>query len=167
MEIIIIVARSTQGIIGRDNALPWRLPADLAFFKKHTVGHPILMGRNTWESLGRPLPNRRNLVISRTKGFSPEGAEVFSSIESGIEACTNSTKVFIIGGAQIYEKAIDLADKMLITEVEIDTVGDVYFPEFDEEDWRITEVEEHPSAPDPKNPEHLLPAFSFVTYERK
>jgi dihydrofolate reductase len=167
MEAIIIVARSTQGVIGVDNELPWRLPADLKHFKATTLGHPIIMGRNTWESLGRALPERRNIVISRTPGFAAEDAETFQSLEDALDACATSEKVFIIGGAQVYEQAIDLVDKMIITEVELDVVGDAHFPEFEEEDWGITHFEEHPSAPDPKNPGKYFPAFAFVTYERK
>jgi dihydrofolate reductase len=167
MEIIIIVARSTQGVIGRDNELPWRLPADLKHFKASTLNHPIIMGRNTWESLGKALPERRNIVISRTPGFAAEDAETFTNLDDAIEACKSSDQVFIIGGAQVYEQAIEIADKMVITEVELDVVGDAHFPEFDEEDWKITHLEEHPSAPDPKNPGQDFPAFAFVTYERK
>ena len=167
MEIIIIVARSTQGVIGRDNELPWRLPADLKHFKNTTLGHPIIMGRNTWESLGRPLPDRRNIVISRTPGFSAEDAETFSSLEDALSACETSDQVFIIGGAQVYEQAIEFADEMIITEVQIDVVGDAHFPEFEEEDWRVTNFEEHPPEPDPKNPGKEFPAFAFVTYTRK
>jgi dihydrofolate reductase len=167
MEIIIIVARSTQGVIGRDNELPWRLPADLKHFKATTLGYPIIMGRNTWESLGRALPERRNIVISRTKGFTTEDAETFSSLEDALDACESSEKVFIIGGAQIYESAIEFADKMIITEVALDVVGDAHFPEFDEEEWAITHLEEHAIEPDPKNPGQFFPAYTFVTYERK
>ena len=125
MKIIIIVARSTEGVIGRNNELPWRLPADLQHFKKHTLGHPIIMGRKTWDSLGRALPERRNIVISRTPNLSLEPAESFSSLEEAITACENSEKVFIIGGANVYQQAIELADEMLITEVQIDVTGDV------------------------------------------
>jgi dihydrofolate reductase len=167
MKISIIVARSTQGVIGRDNELPWRLPADLKHFKSTTLGHPIIMGRNTWESLGRPLPDRRNIVISRTPGFSAEDAETFSSLEDALSACETSDQVFIIGGAQVYEQAIEFADEMIITEVQIDVVGDAHFPEFEEEDWRVTNFEEHPPEPDPKNPGKEFPAFAFVTYTRK
>ena len=167
MKISIIVARSTQGVIGRDNELPWRLPADLKHFKRTTLGHPIIMGRNTWESLGRPLPDRRNIVISRTHGFSAEDAETFSSLEGALSACETSDQVFIIGGAQVYEQAIEFADEMIITEVQIDVVGDAHFPEFEEEDWRVTNFEEHPPEPDPKNPGKEFPAFAFVTYTRK
>jgi len=101
MEIIIIVARSTQGVIGRDNELPWRLPADLKHFKNTTLGHPIIMGRNTWESLGRALPDRTNIVISRTPGFFAEDAQTFTSLEDALAACESSEKVFVIGGAQV------------------------------------------------------------------
>jgi len=167
MKITIIVARSTQGVIGRDNELPWRLPADLKHFKNTTLGHPIIMGRNTWESLGRPLPDRRNIVISRTPGFSAEDAETFSSLEDALSACESSDQVFIIGGAQVYEQAIEFADEMIITEVQIDVVGDAHFPEFEEEDWRVTHLEEHPPEPDPKNAGKEFPAFAFVTYSRK
>lgn len=167
MKIIIIVARSTEGVIGRNNELPWRLPADLQHFKKHTLGHPIIMGRKTWDSLGRALPERRNIVISRTPNLSLESAESFSSLEEAIAACENSEKVFIIGGANVYQQAIDLADEMLITEVQIDVAGDAFFPEFDEEDWQITNLEEHPSAPDPKNLGKEFPAHTFVTYSPK
>ena len=167
MKIIIIVARSTSGVIGRNNELPWRLPADLQHFKKHTMGCPIIMGRKTWESLGRPLPDRRNMVISRSPTFSLESAETFDSLESAIAACNTSEKVFIIGGANVYAQAIDMADEMLITEVQTDITGDAYFPEFDEENWRITHFEEHPSMPDPKNPGKEFPAYAFVTYARK
>ena len=167
MKITIIVARSTQGVIGRDNELPWRLPADLKHFKNTTLGHPIIMGRNTWESLGRPLPDRRNIVISRTPGFSAEDAETFSSLEDALSACETSNQVFIIGGAQVYEQALEFADEMIITEVQIDVVGDAHFPEFEEEDWRVTHFEEYPAEPDPKNTGKEFPAFAFVTYERK
>lgn len=167
MKIIIIAARSTEGVIGKNNGLPWRLPADLQHFKKHTLGHPIIMGRKTWDSLGRALPDRRNIVISRTPNFSPESAESFTSLEDAIAACKSSEKVFIIGGANVYEQALELADEMLITEVQIDVTGDAYFPEFDEEYWKITNLQEHPSAPDPKNPKQEFPAHTFVTYSRR
>jgi len=167
MKIIIIVARSTQGVIGRDNALPWRLPADLKHFKALTLHHPIIMGRKTWESLGRPLPDRKNIVISRTPGFSAEDAQIFSSLEDAVHACEDYEKVFIIGGAQVYEQAIDLADEMIITEVAIDIVGDAHFPEFAEADWRISHFEEHPTTSDPKNPDQTFPAHTFVTYVRR
>lgn len=167
MKIILIAARSTQGVIGIDNQLPWHLPADLKRFKETTSGHPIIMGRNTWESLGRPLPNRRNIVISRSKGFEAIDAECFTSLEEALAACESNEQVFIIGGANVYEQAIEFADEMLITEVQTDVVGDAHFPEFEEEDWKITSFDEFPSEADPKNPSTMLPAYAFVRYERR
>lgn len=167
MKIVLIVARSTQGVIGRDNTLPWRLPADLKHFKNATLGHPIIMGRNTWESLGRALPERRNIVISRTRGFVAAEAETFTSLQDALQACASSAQVFVIGGAQVYEQALPLADEMLITEIHLDVVGDAHFPEFSEEDWQVAHLDDHASAEDPKNPGHMLPAYAFVTYRRK
>ena len=167
MKIIIIVARSTGGVIGRNNELPWRLPSDLQHFKKHTMDSPIILGRKTWESLGRPLPNRRNIVISRSPTFTAESAETFDSLEKALAVCKNAEKVFIIGGANVYQQAMDLADEMLITEVQTDVTGDAYFPEFDEEHWQITHFEEHPAMTDPKNSGKEFPAHTFVTYTRK
>jgi dihydrofolate reductase len=167
MKIIIIVARSTEGVIGKNNALPWRLPADLKHFKQHTMGFPVIMGRKTWESLGRALPERRNIVISRQTDLHYDSAETFTSLEKALDACKDSAKVFIIGGANVYEQALEIADEMLITEVEIDVTGDAFFPEFNEEDWGIVDLEEFPAEPDPKNPQQSFPAHTFVTYARK
>lgn len=155
MELIIIVARAKNGVIGADNQLPWKLPEDLKHFKETTLGHPIIMGRNTWESLGRPLPGRRNIVVSRNTRYSPEGAEVFSSLDDAIDACSGSDKVFIIGGAQIYEQAMNMADTLIVTEVDIEVVGDAHFPNIDPENWEEIARESHHNG-------NL--AFDFVTY---
>ena len=163
MQLTIIVARSKQGVIGQDNALPWRLPADLQHFKKITTGHPIIMGRKTWESLGRALPGRRNIVISRTKSFDPTDAECFDSLEGAIAACQNDPLAFIIGGAQVYEQV----QQMIITEVDIDVVGDAHFPNFNQADWHETSRTSFPSAADLKDPSRLLPAYAFVNYSRQ
>ena len=104
MELAIIVARAKNGVIGVNNTLPWHLPEDLKHFKNTTLGCPIIMGRNTWVSLGRPLPGRRNLVVSRNPEFKAEGAETFTSLEDAIDACSGVEKAFIIGGAQIYDE---------------------------------------------------------------
>jgi len=169
MQLTIIVARSKQGVIGQDNALPWRLPADLQHFKKITTGHPIIMGRNTWESLGCALPGRRNIVISRTKSFDPTDAECFDSLEGAIAACQNDPIAFIIGGAQVYEQALelDVVQQMIITEVDIDVVGDAHFPNFNQANWHETSRISFPSAADPKDPSRLLPAYAFVNYSRQ
>ena len=115
-EIILIAAVAENGVIGRDNALPWRLKADLAHFKATTSGHPVLMGRKTWESLGRPLPGRRNLVVTRDPAYSASGAEVFVSPEAAL-AAAGATKVFVIGGAEIYRQLLGRADVLMLTEV--------------------------------------------------
>ncbi|MGD9870116.1 MAG: dihydrofolate reductase [Thauera sp.] len=127
-EIIIIAAVARNGVIGLDNDLPWRLKADLQHFRALTLGHPILMGRKTWESLGRPLPGRRNLVVSRAPDFSAEGAEVFDSPEAALSAAGEAEKIFVIGGAQLYRTLLDRADRLELTEVWADVEGDAHFP---------------------------------------
>lgn len=130
-ELVLIVARAANGVIGRDNALPWRLKADLQRFRALTMGHPILMGRKTWESLGRPLPGRRNLVLSRDAGFRAEGAEAFTTVEAALDAAAGSERIFIIGGAQLYRTLIARADTLLITEVHAEVDGDAHFADVD------------------------------------
>lgn len=167
MKSIIIVARSKQGVIGRDNELPWYLPPDLKHFKNTTLGHPIIMGRNTWESLGRALPGRRNIVVSRSRGFSPEGAECFSSLEDAIAACQSEPQTFIIGGAQVYEQALSFVDEMIITEVDLDVVGDAHFPNFSAMDWKEIHRDSFPAILHESNPDKNQPAYAFVHYLRK
>ena len=166
MKLSIIVARAKNGVIGVENDLPWHLPQDLKHFKETTLGCPIIMGRNTWESIGRPLPGRRNIVVSRTRGFSPEGAETFTSLQDAIEACQNTEQAFIIGGAQIYEQAIDLVDQLIVTEVDLEVVGDAHFPEFSSAHWKAIERLEYPANPSLDAPEKATPAFAFVTYQK-
>ena len=156
MELAIIVARAKNGVIGVNNTLPWRLPEDLKHFKNTTLGHPIIMGRNTWESLGKALPGRRNIVVSRNPDYEAADAEVFESLDDAIDACSGSDKVFIIGGAQIYDEALIYVDKLIITEVDIEVDGDAYFPNVDEMLWKEVSREEHHNGEI---------GFSFVTYE--
>lgn len=130
-EVAVIVARARNGVIGRNNTLPWRLRADLQQFKQRTMGAPIIMGRKTWESLGRPLPGRRNIVITRQSGYTANGAEVAGSLKAAIASCADAGRVFIIGGAQIYADALDLADVLWISEIDAEVEGDASFPEFD------------------------------------
>ncbi len=127
-EIAIIVARARNGVIGRENTLPWRLRDDMLQFKQRTLGCPVVMGRKTWESLGRPLPGRHNVVISRQPDYHATGATVTSSLEGAIAACGKAERVFILGGAQIYTQALTLANVLWITEVEADIDGDAHFP---------------------------------------
>lgn len=137
-EIILIAAVAKNRAIGLDNQLLWRLPEDLKRFKALTLGHPILMGRKTFESLGRPLPGRRNLVVSRNPQWQADGAEGFTSLEAAITACAGVDKIYVIGGAEIYTQALSLADTLALTEVEDAPVGDVFFPNFDRADWQET-----------------------------
>lgn len=154
----IIVAYSDNRVIGRDNALPWHLPADLAHFKRTTLGNPIIMGRNTWQSLGRPLPGRPNLVISRNAGFEAAGATVYSSLQSALLACQDAPIACVIGGAQINALALDIADEIVATEVHAQIDGDVFFPELDMNKW-----EETARAPQPAENGY---EFDFVNYQR-
>lgn len=130
-EIVLIAAVARNGVIGKDNALPWRLKADLVRFKSLTTGHPILMGRKTWESLGRPLPGRRNLVVTRDPDYCANGAEVFGDLASVIAAVADTERLFVIGGADIYRQVLARADRLLLTEVWAEIDGDTHFPPID------------------------------------
>ncbi len=158
MAIIAAVARNQ--VIGRGHALIWHLPADLAHFKRVTLGHPILMGRKTWASIGRSLPGRRNVVISRNADFIAAGAETATSLSDALRICTEAPEVFIIGGADIYSQAIPLAQQLWLTEVHAEPQGDVYFPAWDRDAFVEISRTPHPAQDN-------LPAFDFVLYERK
>lgn len=159
-EIAVIVARARNGVIGRDNALPWRLRDDLQLFKQRTLGSPMIMGRKTWESLGRPLPGRRHIVVSRQADYQAPGIEVVHSLADAVAACQDTEKVFVIGGAQIYAQALALADVLWITEVDTELEGDACFPAFDPAGFRACS-REHFQASD-KNQF----AFDVVEYRR-
>lgn len=141
--VALIVAVSRNGVIGRDGDLPWHLPEDLQHFKRLTLGKPIIMGRLTWESIGRPLPGRTNIVISRTPDYEAPGAEVVPSFEAALAHASPLVdadgEIMIIGGAQIYRAALPLADRIYRTRVGVDVVGDTVFPELDSADWRVLE----------------------------
>lgn len=155
----LIVARARNGVIGRDNQLPWRLPEDLAFFKRTTMGAPIIMGRKTHESIGRPLPGRRNIVVSRDTTRRYDGCDVVTSLEAAL-ALEPAKEAFLIGGAQLYRDAVGRADKMIVTEIDADFEGDTRFPAPDPAHWREVARETHRAAA----PNDF--AFAFVTYER-
>jgi len=156
--VALIVAYAQNRVIGRDNALPWRLPGDLAHFKRTTLSHPIVMGRKTWESLGRPLPGRRNIVVTRQPGYAAAGAEIAGSLQAALAACADASAAYVIGGAQIYEQALPLADCILATEIRAQVEGDAHFPELDRARWR--EASREPQ------PEENGYAYDFVRYER-
>ena len=124
----LIIARARNGVIGKDNAMPWKVPGEQAYFKRVTMGHPIIMGRRTWQSIGRPLPGRRNIVVSRDPSFVAAGAEVVASLDEALLRTQEATEVFVIGGAQLYAAALPRADRLLITEIDHDFDGDTTLP---------------------------------------
>lgn len=160
-QIVVIAAVARNGIIGRDNALPWRLKADLAHFKRTTLGHPVVMGRKTWESLGRPLPGRINIVVSRSNGWHAEGAQIVDSLDAAITACDSAERIFVIGGAQLYALALPIADRLLLTEVQADVEGDTRLPAFDRS--AFVETQRAHQAADADNDF----AADFVEYTRR
>ena len=159
--ISLIAAMAKNRAIGIENRLPWRLPADLQHFKRLTVGKPIIMGRNTWESLPGLLPDRPHIVLTRTPGYEAKDATVAHDIDAALSASREVDEVMIVGGAAIYQAFLPLADRLYLTRVHTEVEGDTFFPEFDETVWRLTEQEDHQS--DEKNPF----AYSFLTYLRK
>ena len=157
--ISMIVARSRNHVIGRDNQMPWKISADLQFFKRVTMGHPVIMGRKTWESIGRPLPGRRNIVVSRNTSYEPTGGELAGSLDEALNQLSEAPRVFVIGGEQLFKQAFDKADRLYITEIDIDIEGgDTFFEVPNESDWK--EVERTPGSENDIQ-------FNFVTLERK
>ena len=159
--ISIIVAIAQNGTIGDKNALLWHIKEDMRFFRTTTSGHPVIMGRKTFESLGsKPLPKRKNIVITRSD-VEFEGAFVAHSLEEAIAMADDDAEVFIMGGAQIYAQALDIADRMYVTRVERDYEGDTSFPEVDYSKWKLVAEERYERGEDYDSP------FSFLTYDRK
>jgi dihydrofolate reductase len=140
-RLTIVVARARNGVIGQGNALPWHLPEDLRHFKATTLGHPVLMGRRTFESIGRPLPGRRNIVITRNPDWSHEGCERAGSIDEAVRLCAGSPEAFVIGGAQVYAEALPQVGTLVVTEVDAEPQGDAYFPAPDPRQWRLVHRE--------------------------
>lgn len=159
-QLTLIVAKAANNAIGKDNALLWRLPEDLQHFKRTTLGAPIIMGRKTWDSIGRPLPGRRNIVVSRNAALTLTGAEVVPSLEAALALCQDVPEVFCIGGAQLYEQALNQAQRLVVTEVAKDFEGDAFFPPIAAKDWHETHRETHHS-PAPNDFD-----YAFVTYQR-
>ena len=159
--ISVIVAVARNGVIGCENRLIWHIREDLQRFKRITTGHPVVMGRKTFESLGRPLPGRVNVVITRQKGYAPEGVRVVHSLDEAIALFPPSEEVFMIGGAEIYRQAMPLADRFYLTEVCADYQGDTYFPEWDRAAWRLVGEERWERGEGFPHP------FVFRDYERR
>lgn len=155
----LIVAIANNGVIGIDNTLPWHLPEDLKRFKALTMGHHIIMGRKTYDSLGRLLPGRTTVIVTRNADYEVEGALIAHSLEQAIALCGNDDEVFLIGGAELYRAGLGLSNKLYITEIDLDVVGDAHFPQIDDAQWQETAREAHVSEKGLK--------FSYVTYQRK
>jgi len=160
-RVSLIVAMAKNRVIGVNNTLPWHLPADLKHFKSLTMGHHIVMGRKTYESIGKPLPGRTSVVVTRNADYSVPDVIVVSSLEAAISACGDDEEIFVIGGAELYRQAIDLADRIYLTEIDADISGDAHFTELDRKLWQETGRDSH--APDEKN-RH---PYHFVVYDRK
>ena len=158
--ISLIVAASANNVIGAQGELPWRLPDDLRRFKEVTMGKPIVMGRKTWESIGRALPGRQNIVITRQEDFVAEGCDVVGSVDAALAAAGDAAEVMVIGGSQVYALFLPDADRLYLTRVHAEVEGDAFFPAISEAEWRLVDEEHH--GADERN-EH---AFSFQRFAR-
>ncbi|QNH75056.1 dihydrofolate reductase [Pseudomonas protegens] len=165
LPLSLIAALAQNRVIGVDNSMPWHLPGDFKFFKATTLGKPIIMGRKTWDSLGRPLPGRLNIVVSRQTGLVLEGAEVYPSLQAAVDRAEEwaleqgASELMLIGGAQLYAQGLEQADRLYLTRVALNPEGDAWFPQFDEQQWkRVSEVL--------NPPEGDKPAYSFEVWER-
>ena len=147
MSINLIVAMAKNRVIGIDNKMPWRLPADFAWFKEHTLGHSVIMGRKPFESIGKPLTGRRNIVVSRNPVWHAGGCEVFASLRAALDSCNRKEPIFIIGGASLYTEALPAADHLYVTEVDATVEGDTFFPALEPEQWQ-EQWREHRAADD-------------------
>jgi dihydrofolate reductase len=159
-RICLIAALAANRVIGRNNALPWHLPADLKRFKALTMGHPVLMGRKTHESIGRPLPGRRNLVITRNGRYDAPGCEIVFSLNDAVAACRGAGEIFVIGGAELYREALPRAHQLDFTEIRSEFEGDAFFPEFSMAQWREIARETH------SDEAGVCFGYDFVRYER-
>lgn len=159
IQLSIIVAYANDRVIGIDNTLPWHLPEDLKRFKALTMGHHIIMGRKTFDSLGRLLPGRTTVIVSRNHRLKVDGAIVVHSLEAAIQACGNDTQAFLIGGADLYQAGLKFADRLYVTEIQASYEGDAFFPEIDNAIWDVVSREQHRSE---KGID-----FNYVVYSRK
>ena len=157
----IIVAMAKNHTIGINNTLPWHIPQDLKHFKALTMGHHMIMGRKTFESIGKPLPGRTTVVVTRNRAFKMEGCIMTRSLQEAIAACGNDNEIFIVGGADIFAQALSLTDTLYVTEIQQEVEGDVYFPAFDKNLWREVSREQHSQ----EMPQPL--EYHFVTYRTK
>ncbi|MFD1777435.1 dihydrofolate reductase [Fredinandcohnia salidurans] len=159
--ISLLVAMDKNQLIGKDNDLPWRLPADLAYFKRVTMGHPIIMGRKTYDSIGRPLPGRENIIVTRDTSYEAEGCKVIHSIEEIVKMNEQTDQeLFVIGGAEIFKEILPHSDRLYITEINEEFKGDTYFSAFDKVEWKV--ISEEKGIKNEKNPYD----YTFLVYEK-
>lgn len=159
--ITLIVAAAENNAIGINNQMPWHLPNDFKYFKRNTMAHSVLMGRKTFDAIGKPLPDRRNIVITRNANFQGEDIDVANSIQEALLYCRDEREVFIIGGANIYQQALPLANKVLLTRVHTHIEGDAFFPELPAEEWKLVSSEPHQA-----DDKHAF-NYTFEVYTRK
>ncbi len=166
LPLAMIAALADNHVIGLDNRMPWHLPADLKHFKAMTLGKPIIMGRKTWNSLGRPLPGRLNLVVSRQPDLQLEGAETFTGLDSALTRAEQWARkqgvdeLMLIGGAQLYAQALPQAQRLYLTRIEASPEGDAFFPDYDQAEWERVDSQAHPAEGD-------APAYRFETWQRR
>ena len=157
-RVYLVAAVAANGIIGANGKLPWHIPEELKHFKKLTLGHPVIMGRRTWESLKGPLPQRENIVVTRQAGYDAPGAAVANSLDGALALCIGEPVAFVIGGTRLFEEAMPIAAGMVLTEIQGDYPGDTRFPRWDRSQWKETQREAHTAASGVR--------FDFVLYER-
>ena len=157
----LIVAMTENRVIGANNTMPWHLPADLAFFKAKTLGHPVVMGRKTFESLGRPLPGRRNIVVTRNPEYRATGCELATTVEEALQQASAAAEIFVIGGAMLFSAALPWAHRIYLTRIHAILEGDTFFPEIEQREWREVERRGHPL--DARNAYDL----TFLTLDRQ
>ena len=157
-RIYLVAAVAANGIIGAGGKLPWHIPEELKHFKQLTLGHPVIMGRRTWESLKGPLPQRENIVVTRTPGYQAPGAAVAGSLDAALALCVGEPVAFVIGGTQLFEEALPAAAGMVLTEIQRDYAGDTWFPKWERSQWKESQREAHAAADGTR--------FDFVLYER-
>lgn len=166
LPLSLIVAATRNYVIGQDNEMPWHLPEDLRYFKQRTLGKPVIMGRKTWDSIGRPLPGRLNIVITRQTDLQLEGAEVFSDLSAAIVRAENwaadhgAEEVMVIGGGQLYRQALPMASKVYLTRIEAELAGDTHFPELPFDEWQRTDAQ-------PFAAQGQTPAYTFEVWQRR
>ena len=160
MKISIIVAAATNNVIGRDGELPWRLPEDLKRFKQLTIGKPVIMGRLTYESIGKPLPDRKNIVLSARKGLNIDGCEVVDTPDAAIRLAGDAEEVMVIGGGGVYSQMLPMTDRIYMTRIDATFDGDTFFPELNDDEWQVVDCVDFPAD------ESRQFGFSFVTLDR-